>query len=161
MQLGKTHRYFSKIAYRDLDMYSVLYHPRYFEFADTARNQAFQDFGYPIEEQLKDKVGFTVGGINNVLFKRPIFMAEEITVFTETVSVTPKSCEVLHWITLGKDETEIATGDEKLSKAIFQATFKLVFVSMEDISEFPLNGKNIKNLKAISFNEKVKSKLRF
>lgn len=161
MRLGNTHRFFSKIAYRDLDMYSVLYHPRYLEFADTARNQAFQDFGYPIEEQLKDKVGFTVGGISNVLFKRPLFMGEEITVFTETISVTSKSCEVLHWITLGKDETEILKGEEKFSKAIFQASYKLVFVSIKDISEFPLNGVNIQNMKAISFNEKVKVKLGF
>lgn len=73
MQLGRIHRHFSKVVYKDLDMYSVLYHPRYFEFSDTARNRAFQDFGYPIEEQMKDKVGFTVAGIENAAFMRPFY----------------------------------------------------------------------------------------
>lgn len=161
MQLGKVHRHFSNIAYKDLDMYSVLYHPRYLEFADTARNQAFQDFGYPVEEQFKDKVGFTVAGIDNVMFKRPLFMGELITVFTEVTSVTSKSCEVQHWITLGKDESELAKGEDKFINAIFRATYRLVFVSIAEIEEFPLNSKNIKGMKAVAFNEKVKSRLRF
>lgn len=161
MQLGKIHRFHSKIAYKDLDMYSVLYHPRYFEFADTARNQAFQDFGYPIEEQLKDKVGFTVAGIHNVAFKRPLFMNEAITIFTEVTSVSLKSCDVLHWINLGKDELEIGTAEMKLQKAIFKAEYKLVFVDISGIVDFPLNASNISGMKAIAFTDKVKSLLLF
>lgn len=157
MYRGKIHSYTTKICYRDLDMYSVLYHPRYFELADAARNQAFEDFGYPIEEQLLDKVGFTVAGIENVSFKRPIFMAEEVTIFTEVIDASKKSCEVMHWINLGKDPS---TGDDK-SKAIFCATYSCVFVSIAEIKEFPLNADNIIGMKAIEFNEKVKTLLGF
>jgi YbgC/YbaW family acyl-CoA thioester hydrolase len=135
-------------------MYSVVYHPRYFEIADSARNQAFSDFGYPVEEQLKDKVGFTVGSIDEVRYKRPLFMSEEITVSTEVLDVSKKSCRVRHWMNVG-------SGDSNLESAIFSAVFILVFVSIEDINEFPLNAENIRRMKAVEFNLKVKSLLSF
>ena len=159
MKRGQIHRHFSSITYKDLDMYSVLYHPRYFEFADTARNQAFKDFGYPIEEQLKDKVGFTVASINNVAFKRPLFMSEVITIFTEVTSVSIRSCEVLHWINLGEDHSEATTDSIKFVKAIFKAEYDLVFVDISGIPDFPLNCHNINQMKTVPFNEKVKKNL--
>lgn len=148
------HRFHTKVSYKDLDMYSVTYHPNYFVFADTARNQAFEDFGYPVEEQLRDKVGFTVAGIENVSFKRPLFMGEEITIFTELLEASSKSCKVLHWIFLGHDTEEIDP-DNKLSKSVFFATYTLVFVSLENVNEYPLNGENIKKMRAIPFNGKA------
>lgn len=154
----KIHRFHTKVGYKDLDMYSVVYHPKYFEFADTARNQAFQDFGYPVEEQLKDKTGFTIAGMENVSFKRPLFMGEEITVFTEVVEVSTRSCKVLHWISLGSDTHDIDLAN-KLVRAIFHATYTLVFVSLEEVGGYPLNGENIKKMKAIPFNGKVKATL--
>lgn len=157
MYRGKIHSYTTKICYRDLDMYSVLYHPRYFELADCARNQAFEDFGYPIEEQLLEKVGFTVAGIENVSFKRPLFMGEEITIFTEVVDVSKKSCKVAHWICLGSGSSV----DSDKSKAIFLATYCLVFVSLSGIEEYPLNGTNITGMRAVEFHEKVKLRLGF
>lgn len=161
MFLGKIHRYTTKICYRDLDMYSVLYHPRYFELADNARNQAFEDFGYPVEEQLRDKVGFTIAAIDNVAFKRPLFMGEEVTIYTEVTDASSKSCKVTHWINLGKEDSELFDGENKFSKAIFKANYTLVFVSIAAIEEYPLNGKNISGMKTQDFNEKVKLRLGF
>lgn len=105
-------------------------------------------------------MGFTVAGIENAAFMRPLFMGETITVFTEVASVSSKSCIVWHWINLGKDESDILTEDEKFSKAVY-AQLKLVFVDISEISEFPLNAQNIRGMKAIPFNEKVKSRLSF
>lgn len=152
---GKIHKFATKISYKDLDMYSVVYHPNYLELADTARNQAFEDFGYPIQEQLKDKVGFTVAAISNVLFKRPLFMGEEITVFTEVINASTKSCEVLHRIEL-KSSEETSTSLE-----VFRASYTLVFISIADIQDFPLNSDNIKAMRSIPFSDKVRSKLGF
>lgn len=157
MRSGNTHRHNSKVAYKDLDMYSVLYHPKYFELVDTARNQAFEDFGYPVEEQLKDKVGFTVASIDGVRFKKPIFMGQKISVYTKVTSVQSKSCIVLHWITNEEHESL----EDDLESAIFIATYTLVFVDISLIPDFPLNAQNIKGMRAITFNEKVKSKLNF
>ncbi|MFP5386038.1 MAG: acyl-CoA thioesterase [Bacteriovoracia bacterium] len=154
MKLGHVHQYKLNIQYCHLDMYSVVYHPRYLEIADSARNQAFSDFGYPVEEQLKDKVGFTVGSIDEVRYKRPLFMSEEITVSTEVLDVSKKSCRVRHWINVG-------SGASNLESAIFSADYTLVFVSIEDINEFPLNTENIKRMKAVEFNQKVKKHLSF
>ena len=154
MKLGEIHNFLTKITYKDLDMYSILYHPRYFEILDTARNQSFQDYGYPIEEQLKDKVGFTVASIDNVQFRRPLFMAEDISVFTEVKSVHSKSCSVQQKISIGK------TYDQN-HNSVFEATFSLVFVDISKINEFPLNAENISRMRAIPFTEKVKSKLNF
>lgn len=154
MKLGKIHQYQLKIQYCHLDMYSVVFHPRYLEIADSARNQAFADFGYPVEEQLKDKVGFTVGSIDEVRFKRPLFMGEEIVVSTEVLDVSKKSCRVRHWINVG-------SGTNEFKDAIFSAIYTLVFVSIEDINEFPLNADNIKRMKAVEFNQKVKTLLSF
>lgn len=158
MYKGKIHRFKTKVSYRDLDMYSVAYHPKYFEFADTARNQAFEDFGYPVQEQLKDKVGFTVAGMENVSFKRPMFMGEEITVFTEATDFTNKTCKVTHWINLGSDDSEILA-ENKFAKAIFKATYTLVFVSIDEIKEFPLDAENIKKMKVAEFSDRVKRNL--
>jgi YbgC/YbaW family acyl-CoA thioester hydrolase len=158
MYKGKIHRFNTKVSYRDLDMYSVAYHPKYFEFADTARNQAFADFGYPVQDQLKDKVGFTVAGMENVSFKRPLFMGEEIDVFTEASDFTNKTCKVTHWINVGNDDSEIIE-ESKFSKAVFKATYTLVFVSIDEIGEFPLNAENIKRLKVVEFSEKVRRSL--
>lgn len=156
---GKIHRYYAKIQYKDLDMYSVTYHPRYFEFADSGRNQAFADFGYSVEEQLKDRVGFTIAGMQEVAFNRPLFMGEEITVFTEVIEVGRKSCKVNHWITLGYDKSDIDK-DNKFGAAIFKATYSLVFVSIAQVS-LPLNRENIKDMKAIEFSDRVKTQLGF
>lgn len=155
MRKGKIHRFKTKVLYRDLDMYSVAYHPKYFEFADTARNQAFEDFGYPVQDQLKDKVGFTVAGMENISFKRPLFMGEEITVFTEASDFTSKTCKVTHWINLGIDDSEISD-ENKFSKAVFKATYTLVFVSIDEIKDYPLNAGNIKKMKVVEFGERVK-----
>ncbi len=160
MYKGKIHRFKTKVSYRDLDMYSVAYHPKYFEFADTARNQAFEDFGYPVQAQLRDKVGFTVAGMENVFFKRPLFMGEEITVFTEASDFTSKTCKVTHWINLGSDDSEIVS-ESKFSKAVFKATYTLVFVSIDEIEELPLDAENIKKMKVIDFSDRVKMNLGF
>jgi YbgC/YbaW family acyl-CoA thioester hydrolase len=139
-------------------MYSVAYHPKYFEFSDTARNQAFEDFGYPVQDQLKDKVGFTVAGMENVSFKRPLFMGEEITVFTEASDFTSKTCKVTHWINVGSDDSDIVE-ESKFSKAAFMATYTLVFVCIGEVGEFPLNAENIKKMKVVEFSEKVRRSL--
>lgn len=154
MRLGEIHQYRFKIQYCHLDTYSVVFHPRYLEIADSARNQAFADFGYPVEEQLKDKVGFTVGSIDEVRFKRPLFMAEDIIVSTEVMDVSRKSCRVRHWINVG-------TNTNEFKDAIFSAIYTLVFVSIEDVNEFPLNAENVKKMKAVEFNQKVKTNLAF
>lgn len=161
MYQGKIHHHVTKVEYRDLDMYSVVYHPKYFEILDSARNQAFQDYGYPVEEQLRDKVGFTVAAIEGVTFSRPMFMGEEISVFTEVTEVSKKSCKVLHWITLGTIPPDFSDPEKKYSSAIFKACYTLVFVSIEAITEYPLNKDNIFGLKTLPFNEKVKSSLGF
>lgn len=141
--------------------YSVVYHPKYFEILDSARNQAFQDYGYPIEEQLRDKVGFTVAAIEGVTFSRPMFMGEEISIFTEVTEVSKKSCKVVHWITLGALAPDFTDSKKKYSSSIFKAHYTLVFVSIEAIGEYPLNKDNIFGLKALPFNQKVKSRLGF
>ena len=160
MYKGKIHRFKTKVTYRDLDMYSVAYHPKYFEFADTARNQAFADFGYPVQDQLKDKVGFTVAGMENVSFNRPLFMGEEITVFTEASDFTSKTCKVTHWINVGSGDFDIVE-ESKFSKAAFKATYTLVFVSIGEVGEFPLNAENIKKMKVVEFSDRVKKSLGF
>ena len=76
MRKGIIHKFTTRINYKDLDMYSVVFHPNYLALVDDARNSAFAEFGYPVEEQLKDKVGFTVAEISNLTFKRPLFMGE-------------------------------------------------------------------------------------
>ena len=134
------------IHYRDLDMYSVLYHPKYFELCDNARNQAFKEFGYPIEDQLKDKVGFTVGGITDVVFRRPIFMDEKIFIFTKFSKTSTKSCLVEHWIQSCDDHEKRATTE------IFKAKYNLVFVSIGEVAEYPLNISNIQKMKVVNFN---------
>lgn len=162
MYLGKVHKFVAKVQYKDLDMYSVMYHPNYFQFADDARNQAFADFGYPIEEQLKDQVGFTIGSMNDVVFKRPLFMGETVTIFTEVMKISSRSCEVMHWIELGDKSLEISLdGVDKMVNAVFKAVYTLVFVSTAEINEYPLNALNIKRMKTINFNEKVKTCLGF
>jgi acyl-CoA thioesterase FadM len=105
--------------------------------------------------QFKIKVGFTVAGMENVSFKRPLFMGEEITVFTEASEFTSKTCKVIHWINVGSDDSEI-TKENKFSKAAFKATYTLVFVSIDEIEEFPLNAENIKKMKVVEFSERVK-----
>jgi YbgC/YbaW family acyl-CoA thioester hydrolase len=152
MKFKDIHEHKANIKYSDLDMYSVLYHPNYLELLDTARNQAFKFYGYPIEEQFADKVGFTVAGINNVEFKRPLFMDENISIFTEVISFTKRSCEVRHWIELDSSEKEA-------KKVIFKAEYSLVFVSIAGVDGFPLNAHNVKGLKAIEFTDKVKTLL--
>lgn len=154
MKLGEVHKYQLKIQYSHLDMYSVVFHPRYFEITDSARNQAFADHGYPVEEQLKDKVGFTVGSIDEVRFKRPLFMSEEIVVSTEVIDISKKSCRVRHWINL-------SSGQSKLEDSIFSAIYTLVFISIDEVNEYPLNAVNIKKMKAIEFNQKVNNLLGF
>jgi YbgC/YbaW family acyl-CoA thioester hydrolase len=136
-----------KIHYKDMDMYSVLYHPKYFEICDSARNEAFKEFGYPVEKQLSDKVGFTVGGITDVQFKRPIFISESLYVFTRLQILSPKNCLAEHWI------QENPNYDDQLMGAIFKAKFNLVFVSIEEVIGYPLNNKNIEDMKVIPFNE--------
>lgn len=153
MTLKTIHKYTSKIHYRDLDMYSVMYHPRYFELADTARNQAFESLGYPVEEQFKDLVGFTIASIDGATFSRPLFMGEEVTVFTEFRTKTSRSCEVIHWIKLGN--ADLTSEDTKFEGSIFKANYTLVFVSLAAVKGFPLNSINIMEMKAIPFNEKV------
>lgn len=148
-----THKFVTKIHYKDLDMYSVMYHPKYFELADTARNQAFESLGYPVEEQLMDLVGFTIASIDGANFSRPLFMGEVVTVFTEFKTKTARSCEVLHWIKLG--DADIVSEEEKFEGSVFKASYTLVFVSLSEVKEFPLNSINIKKMKAIPFNEKV------
>ena len=130
------------IHYRDLDMYSVLYHPKYFELCDNARNQAFKEFGYPIEDQLKDKVGFTVGGITDVVFRRPIFMDEKIFIFTKF------STDVLH----GQTYTILKKKKKRATTEIFKAKYNLVFVSIGEVAEYPLNISNIQKMKVVNFN---------
>jgi YbgC/YbaW family acyl-CoA thioester hydrolase len=151
MFFGQTHIWQYKIRYSDLDMYSVLYHPNYFKICDSARNQAFEDYGYPVEEQLLDKVGFTIGSIKDVRFLRPIFMAEEIIVTTETIDVGRKSCRVKHAFSLLSKRDEI----------IFAAEYNLVFVSLNNIGEFPLNANNFNRLQTMEFTPKAKGKLNF
>jgi YbgC/YbaW family acyl-CoA thioester hydrolase len=161
MRQGEIHKFVCKVHYKDLDMYSVMYHPKYFELLDSARNQAFEDFGYPIEEQCQDKVGFTVAGIDDVVFKRPLFMGEICTVYTEVASISARSCKVLHWIKLGDLLEEELDSELKMKNLIFKATYNLVFVSIEDVIEFPLNAENVSRMKSIEFNPKVKSHLHF
>lgn len=153
MTMKKIHKYNSKIQYRDLDMYSVMYHPRYFELADTARNQAFESLGYPVEEQFKDLVGFTIASIDGATFSRPLFMGEEVTVFTEFRTKTSRSCEVTHWIKLGN--ADITSEEDKFGGSVFKANYILVFVSLAAVKGLPLNSMNIRDMKAIPFNEKA------
>jgi acyl-CoA thioesterase FadM len=130
-----------------------MYHPKYFELADTARNHAFESLGYPVEEQLKDLVGFTIASIDGATFSRPLFMGEEVTVFTEFRYKTARSCEVIHWIKLGN--TEITDTEARFEGNVFKANYTLVFVSLAEVNEFPLNSINIKKMKAIPFNERA------
>lgn len=159
MHKGKVHCYTSKIHYKDLDMYSVMYHPRYFELADSARNQAFKDNGYSIEEQLGDKVGFTVAGIDEVTFKRPLFMGEDVSIFSEVIEVSSRSCMIRHWMSLSDELLNIEDPRSELVNAVFIATYTLVFVSIDEIGEYPLNGSNIKRMKVVSLNDKAKKTL--
>ena len=78
MKKNKPHKYSTSIHYKDLDMYSVVYHSNYLVLVDDDRNRAFADCGYPIEDQLSDKVGFTVASITNLNFKRPLFMGNQL-----------------------------------------------------------------------------------
>jgi YbgC/YbaW family acyl-CoA thioester hydrolase len=151
MRKSNPHKYFTSVHYKDLDMYSVVYHPNYLVLVDDARNRAFADYGYPIEDQLSDKVGFTVAGITNLSFKRPLFMGESIDIYTELISTSNRSCEVLHTIRL--------SNSSEADPDVFSANFQLVFVSISDIEQFPLNSSNIKKMKVIPFNDRAKTAL--
>lgn len=162
MKFSKLHKYNDQVRYNHLDMYTVAYHPNYFIFLDKARNQAFKDFGYSVEDQLKDKVGFTVASMDNISFRRPLFMNEEITIYTKCFEKGDKSCKVKNYITLTKDysddEIENLNSDPRV---IFSATLNLVFVSIKDIPSWPLNSQNIKDLKTVIFSDKIKKSFDF
>ncbi len=159
MKKNEIHHYKTKVRYDDLDMYSVAYHANYFKFLDQARNQAFEELGYPIEEQLKDKVGFTVGAINKAIFSRPLFMAEEISVFSEVIETSSKACKVRQVIAPAAQEA-IKSLDE-IKDIIFDSELRLVFVSFKEAGELPLDLKSVGKIQAIAFNEKAKSSLNF
>ena len=141
------HFHKKKIRYKDLDMYSVLYHPNYFKLLDDARNEFFESIGYPIETQFKNKVGFTVAAINDVTFKRPLFMAEEVMVSTEVNKISQKSLELSHKIV-----------DAPNNSLVFEATLSLVFVNIEGIL-LPLTKDSISNMRTQNIPEDIKKKL--
>ena len=153
MKFSEIHKFTTWVRYSDLDMYSVVYHPNYLILLDSARNQSFKDFGYPVEEQFKDKVGFTIAGIKNIEFKRPLFMDEKIDIFTEVISFSKRSCEVKHWIQLNQPDGA--------GIIVFNAHYNLVFVTISEIEDFPLDAQNVKGLKSLEFTAKVRSRLNF
>ena len=142
----KTHKYTTKIKYKHLDMYSVLYHPRYFELLDDARNQFFEDIGVPIEKQFQDQIGFTVAAIENADFLRPIFMAENITVTTEVINISKKSMKVKHGILINNEP-------------VFSADYSLVLVSIQGIDRLPLSLENSSKLRTVEIDNQTKEKL--
>ena len=160
MRLNQIHKYNYQVGYDNIDMYSVMYHPEYLKVCDKARNKAFEDYGYPVEQQLKDKVGFTIGGIN-CRYSSPILMGEKLSVFTKCVEANKNRCKVFHYITLETDD-HVDIGDEASKKKIlFSAEYTLVLVSIDKISEFPLSRQNVKSLEVREFSEQIKDALKY
>lgn len=158
MRLKETHKFDDIVRYNDLDMYSVAYHPNYFVFVDKARNQSYSDYGYPIAEQLKDKVGFTIRAIDNVNYYSPLFIDDKITVLTECIKSGKTSCVIKSEIYRSNDKQNIETAEMQI---VFSSLQTLVFVSIEEISSLPLGQKNIHLLKVIPFNEKARNSFSF
>ena len=156
MKKDIVHRFDTKIRYNDLDMFTVTYHPNYLVLCDKARNQAFEDFGYPIQDQLKDKVGFTVGSIDKCRFNRPLFMGEEVSVFTKLLEHTSKTLKVRQLICpKGVNDNESNTDVDIYEHIAFSLDITLVFVTIESIKSMPLSLNNASGIRAVDFSAKA------
>jgi len=99
----KTHRYEFRVSVGLTDMSGVMYHARYLERADEARQAFLYELDSEYAEQLaQDGVGFSIPELN-AKFETPAGYGSPIKVNTMIVDVGEKSLQVAQWFT-SKDE---------------------------------------------------------
>lgn len=114
-----THVHKIRVEYEDVDICEVLYHPNYLKYSDRARNAFFENKGFPFDSQFREKVGFTILGIN-CTFLKSLSFGDYVNVTTSIKKIGKTSLTLLHTIYLD-DPAELN----------FKAEYKLVFVDIK------------------------------
>ena len=77
--MKKTFEYKQPVYFSDVDMGGVLYHARYFDYCDRARQGALAELGFSFRDMLSMNVGIAVAGAK-VSFKRPVYFGDEVLI---------------------------------------------------------------------------------
>jgi YbgC/YbaW family acyl-CoA thioester hydrolase len=81
--------YFHKVRFSEVDAGQALYHPRYLEIFDGARENMFEELDHPVNKMLKNGEALSVVDLQ-IKYRKPCFLADPLVVETQVTELRPK-----------------------------------------------------------------------
>ena len=85
--MKKIYEYTQPVHFSDVDMGGVLYHARYFDYCDRARQSALEELGFAFKDMLSMNLGIALASAK-IAFKRPVYFGDAVLIRSKVKEVT-------------------------------------------------------------------------
>ena len=120
--MNKTYYFSQEVNFPDIDLGGGMYHGRYLDYYDRARQKILTDNGISFGKMLKEKTALVVAEMN-LQFKKPIFFEDRVYIYSKIISRRDKSLQIEQIITTEEPDQ---VGNEPPKSWNNKATFTIV-----------------------------------
>ena len=130
--MGRTHYFADKVHFPDIDFGGGLYHARYFDYFDKARQAFLDDLGFSFADLMLQGATFVLVEAN-IKYRSPATLGNTLHIYTRVVGKSSRSLTVEQAMT--RDKAPVPDGGkpfEDLDSLLCLAKITLVWVDLKN-----------------------------